>query len=314
MTSSFVDDFVAHHRRLRAGDIPRAEHLSWFERMEVKLRYVYSAITCIRATDVRPRPAADLPRRSSVERQDSRPEVTPPRRSSHTYDHPRPRAGQTLRRPPPPDQAGGSGWHGDPAFQQTLRRPPPPDQAGGSGWHGDPAFQAGGPGYYQQSAFAPGGDAYHHLDPIDFARMQTEVLQTMGYTSGTWPAGMYIQYLCSVPFVQFVTANNLYVLHTTGEPQPEQHHHDLYSHPQEPEPQQHHHAEELFGDPDADASAFLTPPPPDTQETQGPAGGDGTQLGFGHRVRRPPQDPLTYPERPQRQPKRTTRRRPPRGG
>lgn len=85
---------------------PIDQHVSFLKRVEEKLRSVYAAITCTRASDVRPQRAAHRPPRGP-----SHPQVTPPPYSTQRHQ-PRPRfTPQSTPMPPPPDQAGGSTWH-----------------------------------------------------------------------------------------------------------------------------------------------------------------------------------------------------------
>ena len=124
MTSDIQDEVANRAQRVETGPlIQREDHVSWFRRLEEKLRAVHAALTCIRSSDA-PR-ASQRPPRPSMHRQDPRPQVSPPLHSSHRQE-PRPRlTPQATPRPPPPHQAGGSGWH----EQQQ-----PPSEAGGSAW------------------------------------------------------------------------------------------------------------------------------------------------------------------------------------
>ena len=104
---------------------------SWLKSIDEKLRSIYAAITCRRASDVAYHPAAHRP---------PRPRAPPAHRGE-----PRPRLiPQTTSRPPTPHQAGGSAW----------QRPPTPDQAGGSAWQRPPTpGQAGGSAWQHQTTF-----------------------------------------------------------------------------------------------------------------------------------------------------------------
>lgn len=119
---------------------PREQQVSFLKRVEEKLRTVYAAITCTRASDVHPQRATRRPPRVP-----SQPQVTPTQRHQ-----PRPRfAPQSTPMPPPPDQAGGSTWHEMPhvdqqqqAWQPQQTCPPwtmhqsatPHDSSSGSEW------------------------------------------------------------------------------------------------------------------------------------------------------------------------------------
>ena len=121
MTYQLQTEVSDYRRSLSSGPLlDRPHHQSFLQRFEQRLRGIYQAITCTRASDVDHRQAAQRPPRHPPQRPQPQPQVTP-------QDRHQPRPRMTSHRAPSPDQAGGS-------TSQPSPRAPSPDQAGGSHW------------------------------------------------------------------------------------------------------------------------------------------------------------------------------------
>jgi len=127
LTYQLQTEVSDYRRSLSSGPLlDRAHHQSWVQRFEQRLRGIYQAITCTRASDVDHRQAPQRPPRHSMQRQQpQRQEQQVPPQPRH---QPRPRmTSHPSHRAPYPDHAGAS-------TSQPSPRAPSPDQAGGSTW------------------------------------------------------------------------------------------------------------------------------------------------------------------------------------
>lgn len=103
---------MAHYgRSLSSGPlIHRPPVRTWLTSIDEKLRAIYAAITCSRASDVADHHAPQRPPRSRVpppHRGEPRPRLIPP----------------TTPIPPSPDQAGGSAWQQQTSFEYRQQSP-----------------------------------------------------------------------------------------------------------------------------------------------------------------------------------------------
>ena len=111
LTEELQQEVAQYRRSLSSGPlIDQPPVRSWLTSIDEKLRAIYAAITCRRASDVAHHPAPQRP---------PRPRVPAPHRGE-----PRPRLiPQTTPRPPEPDQAGGSAWQQQTSFDYWQQSP-----------------------------------------------------------------------------------------------------------------------------------------------------------------------------------------------
>ena len=136
---------------------PLPQQVSWFKRLEDKLRRVYSVLTCAGAADVAahgPAPRPARPARQSLSRtpliQDA--QVSPSRHSTGRQD-PRPRHTVVQSpRPRPTYEHGSSSHQPDPSqsgpSQPILYEQPDPTQPASSTWQPPPMYGLGMPPSY----------------------------------------------------------------------------------------------------------------------------------------------------------------------